>query len=126
MKRSIQPVLFHAILAFLTWYGFHQGVAGAANIVTFLLWLALVPIGILAMVGVCIGDVAIKAAAKPPFPRWAAFITRCTRWFCLLLLVWHGAWATAIGMAVFMASMAIAWQAIKDARKKLNAQGATA
>jgi hypothetical protein len=121
MKRVLGPLIVHAILCVLTWLGFEQGESGAANVVIFAVWLALVPIGVLAAGGVLVEGAATKAAAKPKFPGWAAFVTRAARWFCLVTLVWHGAWATSIGFAVFMLGIAIANKAIEDAREKLAA-----
>jgi hypothetical protein len=124
MKRALSPILFHTLLGLGTWLGFVQGVEGAANLVTFGTWALLAPLGTLFGIGTLIGDNAIKAAAKPRPPSWANFTTRAIRWACLGVLVWYGAWATSAGLLLFMCSLAIAHQAVLDARAKLAAEGA--
>jgi len=109
--RKFKPLAGRAAFVLLVWHGFAMGVDGAQSLARFVVWVAALPLGVLAHVP------AIVAESDRHGGPWAspalAAANRALEWAALALLVWFGAPITATAWALFMALTHVARQAAR-------------
>lgn len=112
MKQHLNTLLFEASLLSLVAAGWLWGIEGAQHVVRFGLWV-LAPVCVVAALST---DVAAGVAARPPRPAAIRTINYLTWWAVLVLLVWHGAYATGAAVLVILVCGAIHGQTVRRLR----------
>lgn len=92
--KHLSPVIFHLLLIGVVTAGYLYGVDGAANLMRFFVCMLIA----LGFFGLC-NDKQIKEMAKTceRRPVWVASFAIGARTLIVVVMVWNGAWWTAIG-----------------------------
>jgi hypothetical protein len=91
VKRALKWTAINGAIAVAAWFGVHDGVTGAGNVLVFMVWLGLA-LSALSNTEAMQEHLAEKLA-KRSMSRWIEVPYDCAM---LGLLVWHGWWITSV------------------------------
>ena len=101
MKKFALPLLQIFGFAAAMWFGFVEGIQGARNVVTFWVWVVLLPLNVLAFAAMLLMESVIWPTRTS---TQAAVVAagRLVYWASIAPLSWHGHFATAGALGIAM------------------------
>lgn len=118
LKSHLEWLTFHGTILALTVFGFIYDVDGARNILGFIVWFFFLPMSVIMLSDWAVDQMAsTKRTPHAGFRKAASLAIFAS---CLLIMVWHGAWITAIAFVVQRVFMEASSMAVQEKIKGSN------